>query len=106
RTIDEAIAEPLRLDSYTARHRQRLPERLPVPHQRQVDREFQNGAGADRSRIFQSSAQPFEDWSRPRRVRRFGAHEPDQLSLSRGTSPAAHRAFDDGGAFTSYRTSG
>ena len=55
--------------------------------------------------MFQPPAQLFEDRSRPRRVRRFGAHQPDQLSLPRRTGRATHRTFDEGCALGAYRPS-
>ncbi len=53
--------------------------------------------------MFQPPAQLFEDRPGARRIGRFGAHEPDELSLACRTGRAADWTFDEGRTCCSYR---
>src|SRR5262249_49624497 len=55
-SVAEQLHEPVRIDRKRTCKRQRLAQGLPVNHQRQIDREFQNRSRSDRSGMFEPPA--------------------------------------------------
>ena len=69
-------------------------ERLPVNQERQIDREFQCRARAERADMLDPSAELFEQGLCARDVGIGAADQAEQLAFLRRTRAAADRAFD------------
>ena len=74
------------------------PKRLPIDHQRQIDREFEHRARADWAGMFEPAAQLLENGPCPRDVGGVTADKSDELALPRRSGRAADRTLDEGGA--------
>ena len=92
--IGEEVHDPRGIEAERTAERKRFAERLPIDHQRHVDGELHDRAGADRAAMLEPPAELVEDRLRARGVGRRGAHQADQLALPRRTGRTAHRTFD------------
>ena len=95
RRVGEQIHDPRRVEPERAAERERLAERLPIDHQRHVDGELHDRAGADRPAMLEPAAELLEDRlgrARRRRARRPSARSacpaaPDRSSRRPGIRP-------------------
>ena len=82
--------------------RERLAQRLPVHHQRQVDRELHARRVAEPPDVLHAAAQLPEQLLRALQVLRVAAGEPEQLALRGRAGGAADRALHVGGALAAF----
>ncbi len=94
----EEIQKLGRIDAERPTHRELLAQRLPIDHQRQIDRELEHRARADRTGMQRAPAHLIDDRPGARDVGRFAAHQAEQLAGPRRRDRAADRTFDIGRA--------
>jgi hypothetical protein len=92
--VGQDVDDARRIQLQRLHQRQRLAQRLPVHHQRQVHGQLHGRARAVRADVLDAAAQLREHFARTLDVLGLAAGEPDQLALLGRADAAAHRAFD------------
>ena len=94
RAVGQDVDHTCRVELQRFQQRQRFGQRLPIDHQRQVDRELHDCAGAQTADMFDAPTQHRQQRARAVQVFSRAANEAEQFALQGRPDAAADGAFE------------
>ena len=102
RGVGQDVHHTRRVQPQRLHQGQRLRKRLPVNHQRQVDRELHGGPGTQGPQVLDAAAEQFKHRTGQGQVFLPAPHEAQQAALARRPHAATHGAFQEAGPSGPY----